>query len=95
MRQTWHLLRADAHRVHAEPALRGSVGIAARLYAAAAEVTGARLLIDSSKRPSDAALLRLLPDVEPFYLQLVRDPRAVAFSWQRRKRQHTPPLRRR
>jgi hypothetical protein len=31
--------------------------------------------------------LRLLPNVEAFYLHLVRDPRAVAYSWRRRKAQ--------
>jgi hypothetical protein len=30
--------------------------------------------------------LRLLPDVDPYVVHLVRDPRAVAYSWQREKR---------
>jgi Sulfotransferase family len=49
------------------------------------EVTGAQLIIDSSKGPSDGAALRLLPDIETFFLHIVRDPRGVAFSRQQRK----------
>ena len=57
------------------------------LYQQVATVTGARVVIDSSKRPSDAALLRLLPGVNPYFVHLVRDPRAVAYSWARKKAQ--------
>lgn len=51
-----------------------------RLYQAVAEVSGARVLIDSSKFPSYAFVLfgggfRLR------LIHLVRDPRSVAFSW--------------
>lgn len=57
------------------------------LYLRIADVSGCSVIVDSSKRPADAALLRLLPDVNPFVVHLVRDPRAVAFSWQREKRE--------
>jgi hypothetical protein len=53
------------------------------LYQRIAVVSGSHVIVDSSKRPSDAALLRLLPNVDPYVVHLVRDPRAVAFSWQR------------
>lgn len=56
-----------------------------RLYAAIAEATGAMVVVDSSKLPSDAALLGRLPDVNVRFVHLVRDPRAVAWSWQRRQ----------
>jgi hypothetical protein len=55
------------------------------LYRELAETTGTRVIVDSSKREADAALLRLLSGVDPYYVHLVRDPRAVAYSWQRRK----------
>ena len=55
------------------------------LYRALAEATGAGVIVDSSKREADAALLRLLDGIDPYYVHLVRDPRAVAYSWQRRK----------
>jgi len=56
-------------------------------YRSAAHITGADVIVDSSKRPSDGALLRLVQGVSPYYVHLVRDPRAVAFSRQRRKPQ--------
>jgi hypothetical protein len=46
------------------------------------------VIVDSSKHPGDGAVLRYLPNVEPYFIHLVRDPRAVAYSWQRRK--HSP-----
>ena len=55
-----------------------------RLYGAVAEVTGARVIVDTSKRAGDAAALLLMTEVEPFFVHLVRDPRAVAQSWARR-----------
>lgn len=56
-----------------------------RLYHGIAEVTGARLIVDSSKRPSDGALVAAAPDIDCYLLHMVRDPRAVAFSWGRRR----------
>ncbi|MBA2312816.1 MAG: sulfotransferase [Actinobacteria bacterium] len=50
------------------------------VYGALFEVTGARVIVDSSKRPSHAALFHLLSGVTPFFVQLVRDPRAVSYS---------------
>jgi hypothetical protein len=55
------------------------------LYRRIAEVTGARVVVDSSKLPSAERALRRLHDFDVYYLQLVRDPRAVAFSWMRTK----------
>jgi hypothetical protein len=54
-------------------------------YRTIARVTGAKAIVDSSKTPADAAVLRLLEDVDPYVVHLVRDPRAVASS-QRRNR---------
>jgi hypothetical protein len=55
------------------------------LYRALAEVTGARVLVDSSKWMGNPGPLGLVPGIEARVLHLVRDPRAVAFSWQRQK----------
>jgi hypothetical protein len=87
VRQTWSLVRRSPADTQSDGSLAGYVDVAARLYRALAQVTGARVIVDSSKRPSDAALLRLVPGVAPYFVQLVRDPRAVAFSWRRRKAQ--------
>lgn len=59
--------------------------VVARLYRRVAERTGSRVIVDSSKRIADAALLGWQPGVEPYFVQLVRDPRAVAYSWRRTK----------
>lgn len=56
-----------------------------RLFAAIADASGARWLVDSSKRPSYAAHLATVPGFDTRYLHLVRDPRAVAFSKMRRR----------
>jgi hypothetical protein len=56
-----------------------------RLFAAIADASGARWLVDSSKNPIYAARLAALPGVDTRYLHLVRDPRAVAFSKMRRR----------
>jgi hypothetical protein len=66
------------------PALRRVRATTGRLIPAIAEVTGARVVIDSSKRAQDAAVLAGLADVDHYVLHMVRDPGAVAFSWQRR-----------
>jgi len=57
----------------------------AMALAAVHDVTGAEVVIDSSKNPIDALLLqRVGVDLRP--VNLVRDPRTVAASWARRKK---------
>jgi hypothetical protein len=58
-----------------------------RIYAALATVTGAELIVDSSKVPSGAAVAAQIDGVDAYLLQMVRDPRAVAYSWMRPKLQ--------
>jgi hypothetical protein len=57
----------------------------APLYAAALSCSGARVLIDSSKDARHGLILARLPQVRLHVLHLVRDPRAVAFSWTRER----------
>jgi hypothetical protein len=58
----------------------------ARVYLAIRTVTGSEVIVDSSKDVSHGYVLRGIgPPVEPHVLHLVRDSRAVAHSWQRRK----------
>lgn len=52
------------------------------LYAAIQEESGASVLVDSSKHPAYAFLLRRAP-VRLRCVLAVRDPRGVAFSWQK------------
>ena len=59
---------------------------AARAYEATAAVTGARVLVDSSKDPIYGLLLSREPGIRLHVVHLVRDSRAVAWSWQRKRR---------
>lgn len=90
-------LHREASRVRAAPRLLryrpgevapgpvgGYVAVLDRLYRALAEETGARVIVDTSKRAGDAALVRLVPGLTVRYVHLVRDPRAVAYSWWKR-----------
>lgn len=47
--------------------------------------TGMRTLVDTSKRPIDAAIVASVPGIDHYVLHVVRDPRAVAHSWSRVK----------
>ena len=56
-----------------------------RLHRAIQTVSGAEVIVDSSKRFSYAVLLSLLPFADLRVVHLVRDSRAVAYSWRRSK----------
>jgi glycosyltransferase involved in cell wall biosynthesis len=61
-----------------------------RLYRAILRVSRGSVIVDSSKDPSYAWLLRGLRGIDLSLIQLVRDPRAVAYSWTRIK--HRPEV---
>jgi hypothetical protein len=84
LRHTGRLLRQSKQTRVFSPIDPYTRAVAA-LYEAIAQVTHARVIVDSSKKSSGAALLRLLPEVDPYVVHLVRDPRAVAHSWSRLK----------
>ncbi len=63
------------------------LGTLGRLYSSISAVSGARVIVDSSKFPTYAYLLDMLPEVDLFVVHLVRDPRAVAYSWRRKSKQ--------
>lgn len=56
-----------------------------RLHLAIQKVSGADVIVDSSKFFSYAVLLSLLPFADLRVVHLVRDSRAVAYSWRRSK----------
>jgi len=56
------------------------------LYAAITEVSGCQLVVDSSKHPSLAHCLRWRADIDLRVVHLIRDSRAVAYSWSRQIR---------
>jgi hypothetical protein len=68
-----------------ESRLGGYLGTLGRLYGAVRDVTGSSVIVDSSKFPSYGYVLGMAPGVELYVLHLVRDPRAVAYSWLKRK----------
>src|SRR5439155_14642762 len=53
------------------------------LNAAIADVSGCSVIVDSSKLPTYAFVLKKVPGLEVHIVHLVRDSRATAFSWQR------------
>jgi hypothetical protein len=53
------------------------------LYRAIAEVSGADVVVDSTKRPSTAHLLAGAAGVDLRLVHIVRDPRGVVNSWRR------------
>jgi hypothetical protein len=53
----------------------------ARLYSAIRDVTCSRVIVDSSKYPLYASAVGQIPLVDLYIVHLVRDPRAVAYSW--------------
>lgn len=58
----------------------------ARLYRAVRQVSGCAVTVDASKHSSLAFCLRTEPGIDLRVIHLVRDPRAVAYSWTRRVR---------
>jgi hypothetical protein len=58
----------------------------ARLYRAVQQVSGCAVTVDASKHASLAFCLRTEPGIDLRVIHLVRDPRAVAYSWTRRVR---------
>ncbi len=71
--------RKDLQSRHAE-----FLGQLAATLGRIATQTGASTFIDTSKISEIALAFDLLPDVELFVLNLVRDPRAVACSWHKK-----------
>lgn len=93
-------LKAQVDRIRYVPFLAGDLPMPAgyrhrhdawgrivrALYGAIAEVSGSRLLVDSSKDPSYAYLLRSLFGPRVAFVHLVRRLPAVVHSWSRPKR---------
>lgn len=61
--------------------------VLSRFVRAIADEAGAHTVVDSSKLPPYAAILRTAPDVDLRVVHLVRDPRATAYSWAQAKSQ--------
>jgi hypothetical protein len=89
-----HALRDAVERTRHIPRLASATGASdevreyanyyARVYAAAAEVSGAQVVVDSSKHSALAHVLRWADDVDLRVVHVVRDARGVAYSWTKR-----------
>ena len=95
MRQSMKAFFADAARARDWSAPRRTASLAQRHAAflgrleavldAVQAASGATYFVDASKSPEMALALSLLPQSDTFVLNLVRDPRAIAVSWHKRR----------
>ena len=67
------------------PELDRYVAASSAVYRSIAAVTGARVVVDSSRLPIEPVALGLVPGVDARIAQVIRDPRAVVYSWKRSK----------
>jgi hypothetical protein len=81
--RTRYIPRLASGRLSASllPLVTEYAGYYARLYQAAAAVSGASVLVDSSKHASLAYCLRFAPEIDLRVAHVVRDSRGVAYSW--------------
>jgi Sulfotransferase family len=77
----WRTITPPHMRTHLT-AYRSLLG---RLYESIGRVSGARVIIDSTKDSSHGHLLSTMASLDLDVVHLVRDSRAVAYSWQRMK----------
>ncbi len=59
-----------------------------RFYRAIGDVTACETIIDSSKEPHYSFILSSIPGIDLRVMHIVRDPRAIAYSWGRVRVEH-------
>jgi hypothetical protein len=82
-REIWRFFIPRARRALIRSAPAGFFDATARLYESVQEVSGQRVIVDSSKLASYLILLAHMPSVNVHVVHLVREPRAVMHSWLR------------
>lgn len=65
---------------------RKTIDVIGRLYSQIAEVSGARIIIDSSKNPGYFINLLPIREFDVYFIHLIRGPEAVSASWKARKK---------
>jgi Sulfotransferase family len=70
--------------------LKRYLGCLEKLYHAIQDSTGCTVIVDSSKVPLYGYLLNTIPTIDLYVVHLIRDPRAVSYSWL--KTRLLPPL---
>jgi Sulfotransferase family len=91
-------IRLRALPLHQVPSLRSGFAAAIEeytswlttLYAAIARVSGGKTIVETSKNPNFASLLTRMRNTDLRIIHLVRDSRAVAYSWTRNKPMPSP-----
>lgn len=78
--------RLLARRRTATPAHDEYLQALTSLYDATERETGCRVIVDSSKSPVYAEFVNKIPAANVYVVHLVRDPRAAAYSWLRKKK---------
>ncbi len=73
-----------------EAGLKSYSEITAKLYRAIQKVSGASVIVDSSKQPPYGFFLGMIEEIDLRVVHLIRDSRAVAFSCRRKK--HAPEI---
>ena len=58
-----------------------------RLYLSIQSVTGCSVIVDSTKASPYLYLLEMIDEIDLYVVHLIRDSRAVAYSWKRKKLQ--------
>jgi hypothetical protein len=61
-------------------------GALEKLYRAVQSVSRSRVIVDTSKSAAHGQVLQNVPSIDLYVLHLVRDPRAVAYSWAFRRK---------
>jgi hypothetical protein len=90
---SWHARDVPAmvfRERRGSPALAGLHRSLSGFYAAIAEETGTRVIVDSSKAPAWGRLVERTPGIDLRVLHVVRDPHASGYSWQRAENEQNP-----
>lgn len=80
------LVASAKQRREAVPRMGEYLGVLDALYRGVKRVSRSRVIVDTSKSPAYGFALENVPGVEMYVLHLVRDPRAIAYSWWTRKK---------
>lgn len=83
-------LPGAASRKLKSPAYKAYLEATRRLYSAIRTVSGSHVIVDSSKFPSYQYVLESFPDLDVYTVHLVRDPRAVTYSYCCRRKPRSP-----
>ena len=81
------LMLTEGGRAKIRARLGKFLGNTGRLYGAIRSVSGSRVIVDTSKEPAYGYALGMVPGIDLRVLHLVRDPRAAAYSWAKKKAQ--------